>query len=65
MHLEDIMMRVWTQKLVNTNMVNDRIHELMLEATRYVVLFGSVTIGDIILIIVGYIALDYPYPTHR
>ena len=50
------------EKLINTNLVNDRIHELMLEATRYVVLFGGVTIGDIVFIIVGYVGLGYPYP---
>ena len=43
--------------LLNTNLLHCKEHELMLEATRYVVLFGSVAIADILLILFGVYAV--------
>ena len=42
---------------LETPMLDDKVHELMLEATRYVVLFGSVIIVDTIVGVIAYIAL--------
>ena len=47
------------KKLINTEIVDDRIHELMLESVRYVVLFGSVIIYDTIAAIIACFVLKY------